>query len=176
LETWIDSKTVYEGRIVNLKIGNVRLDDGSVAFREVVQHPGGVTLVPYHNGKVVFVHQYRIAIGRDMLELPAGKLEGGEDPVERARAELKEETGYTAGRIVPVGSIFSSVGYTSEEIHLFLALDLEKGGQALEEDERIEVVEMPLDEICAQIESGEYQDAKSIAGIWRLKAWIESGN
>ena len=173
METWIDSKTVFEGRIVNLRVGDVRLADGTVAYREVVEHPGGVTLVPYHGGNVVFVRQYRIAIGTEILELPAGKLEGGEDPVERARAELREETGYTAGRIVPVGSIYSSVGYTSEEIHLFLALDLTKGGQALEEDERIEVVEIPLEEICRQIESGEYQDAKSIAGIWRLKAWLE---
>lgn len=172
LETWIQSKLIYEGRVVSLRTGDVRMDDGTVAFREVVEHPGGVAVVPVIGNSVVLIRQFRIAIGRDVIELPAGKLEGVENPEERGRRELEEETGYRAGRMVNAGSVFASVGYTTEEIRLFFAFDLEKVGQNLEADECVEVVTIPLTEAECMIASNELKDAKTIVGILSLLRYL----
>lgn len=175
METWIQSKLIYEGRVVSLRTGDVRMDDGTVAFREVVEHPGGVAVVPVIGDSIVLIRQFRIAIGHDILELPAGKLEGVEDPEERGRQELEEETGYRAGRMVNAGSIFASVGYTTEEIRLFYAFDLEKVGQNLEADECLEVVTIPLSEAERMIASNEMKDAKTIVGILSLLRHLRNG-
>ncbi|HOZ46487.1 MAG TPA: NUDIX hydrolase [Candidatus Hydrogenedentes bacterium] len=173
MEMWIDKKNLYEGEVVALDVGHVRLDDGVVALREVIRHPGGVAIVPFHHGHVVLIRQYRIAIGAEILEIPAGKLEGAEDPVRRAMCELEEEGGYRAGRLVPVGSVYASVGYTSEEIRLFLAFDLEPIDQRPEEDERITIVEIPISEIRAQLADNEIKDAKTVVGLGRLLKYLE---
>jgi len=169
METWIDSRRVYEGRIVSVRTGNVRMDDDTVAFREVVEHPGGVGVAPYHDGKVILVRQYRVAVGRDVLEIPAGKLEDGDQDTEtRGRCELEEETGYRAGRMVYAGSVYASVGYTSERIHLYLAFDLERVGQRLESDECIEIVEVTLSEAERLISTNDLKDAKTIIALQAL--------
>lgn len=174
METWVRTETVYEGRVIGVQVGDVRLDDGTVAFREVVRHPGGVAVVPVLDDAVVLVRQFRIAIGQDILELPAGKLEGAEDPEHRARCELEEEAGYRAGRLVPVGSTFASVGYTSEEIYLYLAFDLEKTGQQLEADERIEIVQLPLAEVRTRLAANAIKDAKTVVGLHALLAYLDT--
>ena len=175
MEQWVDKKTLYSGKVVKLHVGNVRMDDGTLALREVVEHPGGCGIVPVLDGSVILIRQYRVAIGRDVLEIPAGKLEGDEDPIERARCELEEETGYRAERVVPVGSIFASVGYTTEKTHMFLAFDLHKTSQNLEADECIEVVPVALDEIEDKIASNELKDAKTIIGLQALLAHLRKG-
>ena len=172
METWIDSKTLYEGRVISLRVGHVRMDDGTVAFREVVEHPGGVAVLPVLGDSVILIRQYRVAIGRDILEIPAGKLEGAEDPEHRGRRELEEETGYRAGRMVSLGSVFASVGYTSEEIHLFAALDLEPVGQDLESDECIEVVPVPLADLERRMAANELKDAKTLVGLQALLRYL----
>jgi ADP-ribose pyrophosphatase len=173
MEEWVDSKRVYAGKVVGLRVGEVRLDDGALAFREVVEHPGGVGIVPVLDESVLLVRQFRIAIGRDVLEIPAGKREGGEEAVEyRARCELEEETGYRAGRLVAAGSIFASVGYCSEEIFIFLAFDLEHVGQNLEFDEQIELVRVPLAEVPALLASGEIKDSKTVVGLHSLLHYL----
>ena len=172
METWIRREIQYKGRIVDIEAGDVRLDDGVEAFREVVRHPGGVAVVPVLNERVILVRQYRIAIGRDILELPAGKLEGEEGTEHRGRSELEEETGYRAGRMIPAGSVFASVGYSSEEIHLYLAFDLEKTVQRLESDERIELVEIPIADIPGQLERNAIQDAKTVVGLNALLDYL----
>ncbi len=168
METWIDDERLYKGKIVNLRVGRVRMDDGTIATREVVEHPGGVAVVPVLGDSVVLIRQYRIAIGADILELPAGKLEGAEDPEHRGRCELEEETGYRAGRMIFLGSIYPSVGYTSEEIYFYAALDLEEIGQRLEVDERIDVVPIPITELKRKIAAHELKDGKTLIGLEAL--------
>jgi len=168
METWLSSKQLYSGKIVGLRVGEVRLADGTVAPREVVEHPGGVGIVPVVDGSVVLIRQYRIAIGSYILEIPAGKLEKGPPPQEQARRELEEETGYRASRLVSLGSIFASVGYTSEEIHMFLAFDLEQVGAKPDHDERIETVLIPISELEQRLARNEFQDAKTIVGLTML--------
>jgi 8-oxo-dGTP pyrophosphatase MutT (NUDIX family) len=175
-EEWIRSETLYKGRIITLRVGDVRLDDGVIAMREMVEHPGGVAVVPVLDDSVVLIRQYRIAIGQDILELPAGKMEGDEAPEHRGRRELEEETGYRAGRMVPVGSIFATVGYSSELIHLFLAFDLENVGQNLEFDERIDTVRIPLADIEDRIARNELKDAKTIVGLQALLSHLRQQN
>lgn len=168
MEQWIDSRRIYTGKIVNLRVGDVRLDSGASAFREVVEHPGGVGIVPVLGDSVVLVRQYRIAIEQEVLEIPAGKREGSEPVDHRARCELEEETGYRAGTLIPAGSIHASVGYSSEEIFLFLAFDLEPVGQNLEFDEQIELVTVPLCEILPRLEAGAFKDSKTVVGLYAL--------
>lgn len=168
MERWVDGKRVYEGRVVSLRVGNVELDDGTIALREVVEHPGGVAIVPVKDDAVILVRQFRIAINDDVLELPAGKLEAGENPEVRGRIELEEETGFRAGRMLSAGSIYATVGYSSEIIHLFLAFDLEHVGQNMEFDERIDVVELPIADIETRIADGTIRDAKTIIGLQAL--------
>jgi ADP-ribose pyrophosphatase len=173
-EVWIQSRTLYDGAIVRLQVGEVRLDDGTVASREVVHHPGGVAVVALIEDRVVLIRQFRIAIGREIVEIPAGKLEGTtEDTEDRGRAELEEETGYRAGRMVYAGSVYASVGYTSEEIHFYLAFDLEKTRQRLDTDERIGVFEMPLAEVRRRLSANEFKDAKTVVGLERLFDYLE---
>lgn len=174
METWIDSETLYEGKIVTLRRGRVRLDDGQEAIREVVEHNGGVVVAPRVGDSAVLVRQYRIAIGKEILELPAGKLEGDEDALERGRIELEEETGYRAGRMIPAGHFYPSCGILSEKLHVFLALDLEKTQQKLEWDEVIEVVEMPLSEVRQRLQANTFDDAKTIIGLHALLAHPQS--
>ena len=172
METWVDRKRVFEGRIISVSAGQARMNDGTVAVREVVEHPGGVAVVPLLDESVILIRQYRIAIGREILEIPAGKLEGNEDPEHRGRRELEEETGYRAGRMVSIGSVYASVGYTSEEIHLFLALDLEKVGQDLESDECIEVVPVPIAQIEQRLAANDLKDAKTVVGLYALLRYL----
>jgi len=165
MEIWSHSEVLYSGRIITLRAGEVTLDDGTIAMREIVEHHGGVGVVPYHDGKVILVRQFRIAVGAEVLELPAGCLEGDEDPAYRAERELEEETGHRAGRLIPVGTYYCSPGFTSEADHLFLALDLVKTEQALEFDERLEIVEVPLDEARRMMEAHAFHDMKTALGI-----------
>jgi 8-oxo-dGTP pyrophosphatase MutT (NUDIX family) len=171
-ETWLDSKRLYEGQVVSLRVGHVELEDGAVALREVVEHPGGVAIVPVLGDSVLLIRQYRIAIGRDIIEVPAGKLEGAEPVETRARCELEEETGYRADTWIPLPPIYASVGYTSEKIHMFLALDLEKTVQRLEADERIEIVPVSLTGLPQRLAQGEFEDAKTCVGLHALLAYL----
>jgi ADP-ribose pyrophosphatase len=174
METWIDDERAYRGKIVNLRVGRVRMDDGSIATREVVEHPGGVAIVPVLGDSILLIRQYRIAVGKDILEIPAGKLEGPEDTEQRGRAELEEECGYLAGRMVRLGTMYASVGYTSEEIHLYAALDLKEVGQKLEVDERIDVVPVSFEEIKRLIATNELKDSKTIVAVEALFRYLDS--
>ncbi len=172
METWIERETGFVGRIFRVECGTVRLDDGTEAKRDVVVHPGAVGIVPVINGRVLLVRQYRIAVERDMLEIPAGKLEPGDSPEERAQIELAEEVGFAAGRLVPAGWVFPSVGILSECIHLFLAFDLRPERRDADGDERIDVVPTPISDIGRQLREHEFEDAKTIIGLHALLAHL----
>ena len=174
METWIRRDARYDGKIVQLYTGEVQLDDGTTAFREVVEHNGGVGIVPFLGDAVVFVRQYRIAVEQYTLEIPAGTLERDESPELRGRAELEEETGYRAGRVESCGYFYPSAGCFSEKLYLYLAFDLEKGEQNLEPDERIELVELSLDEVRGRLSRHEFTDGKTIIGLHALLSRIET--
>ena len=175
MERWENSEILFDGRVVRLRVGEVRLDNGDRAVREVIEHPGGVGVVPYTGSSVILVRQYRIAVGEYVLEVPAGKLEAGDTgPEYRGRQELEEEAGYVAGRMHYVGFIYSAIGFCSEKVHLYLALDLRKTAQRLERDERIEIVEMPLDKVREGLRKHVFQDAKTAVGLQALLNYLDT--
>ncbi len=135
---------------------------------------GGVAIVPVIDDSVVLVRQFRIAIGRDILELPAGKLEKGEDPETCAHRELGEEIGYQAGKLLLAASYYASVGFTDEKMTIFLAFQLQKVAQHLDADEIIQIVHIPVAEIGERLARNEFEDAKTIIGLRELLAYLKS--
>lgn len=169
MEKTLESKRVYEGRIINLRLDSVSLENGNTAMREVVEHPGAVGIVALkENGDIVMVKQYRKAVEQVLLELPAGKLEQGEDPADCAARELTEETGYTAGDLRYLVSFYTSPGFSNEVMHMFLATDLKEGKNDPDDDEMVETVEISRDRAIDMILKGEIKDGKTIAGILLL--------
>ncbi|MDR0380989.1 MAG: NUDIX hydrolase [Oscillospiraceae bacterium] len=165
-ETPLGGETLYRGKIVNVRVDRVRLPDGKEATREVVEHPGGVAVVAVtRDRRVAAVRQYRYPMGETLLEIPAGKLEPGEDPADCGRRELLEETGYVPGRYEALGVLYPTPGYCREKLYLFLATDLTQAGARPDEDEWLEVVHVPLDEMAARVLDGRVRDAKTVAGV-----------
>jgi len=165
-EKTIDTKRVYDGRVVNLRVDTVELPGGRHTTREVVELRGAVAIVPLIDSyTVVMVRQFRQAAGEVLLEIPAGTLEVGEDPDDCAARELIEETGYRAGTLDKMFKSYLAPGYSSEMLHTYLATNLEKDIAAPEADEFLEIVSVKLDDAVAMIETGEIKDAKSICGL-----------
>lgn len=158
---------------MSLVVGEVRLDDGHTAVREVLRHPGGVGIVPVLGDSVILISQFRITIGRQILEIPAGKREPGEDPEVCARRELEEEIGYRAGRVVPASTYYSSVGFVDERMHLYMAFDLQETTRRPDRDERIHPVVLSLDEVRRRLEHRLFEDSKTIIGLRELLAYQE---
>ena len=159
----------YHGIIVDVHLDDVRLDDGSLAKREVVEHPGGVTILPVDEaGNCYMVRQFRYPAGHMMLEAPAGKLEYGEDHRECAVRELSEETGFTADELLYLGGFYTSPGFSSELLHIYLALGLHAGESHLDEGEFLNVEKMPLQQLVEMVMANQVEDAKTIIAV--LKA------
>lgn len=173
MEKWIKQEEIHKGKIFSLWGGQVELDNGEVAVREYIRHSGGVAIVPVTDGKVILIRQFRISIERELIELPAGRLELNEDPMDCAARELEEEIGYRAKSLIPIASYFASVGNSNERMHLFLALDLEKTERRLESDERIREVVIPLEHIREKLEDQEFEDSKTIIGLREALAYFE---
>lgn len=169
-EKWISSERLYEGAILNLRRDKVTAPKGT-AYREIVEHNGAVGIVPITNdGHIVMVKQFRYATGRDVLEIPAGKIDKGESEPERTAArELKEETGYTAEKLQYLGKINTSVAYAEEVIHLYAAVGLIAGETEFDEDEMLDIIEYDFDEIYQMAASGKLVDVKTIAAVFMAK-------
>lgn len=156
------SELVYDGKLLKFYRDDVLLENGGRSVREIVKHPGGVCIAAYEeDGSLWFVRQYRYAVGEDVLELPAGKLEGPEDPDFAAERELREETGCTAERIEKLAEAYPSPGYTSEVLHLYLATGLHHGAQDLDADEDLKAFRIPLEEAYRMVNAGEIRDSKT---------------
>lgn len=174
-EETIESKEVFTGRLVKLRVDRVRLPNGHESTREIVVHRGAVAAVPLiDSDTVVMVRQFRQAAGETLLEIPAGTLDPGEDPEACVVRELEEEIGYHANRVTTMFSSYLAPGYSSEMLHTFLAEDLTKAQAHADADQFIEVVEVPLHEAVGKILSGEIKDAKSICGILMAQRFLAS--
>lgn len=173
-ERMLSREELFRGRIVTLHVDTVALPNGETATREVVDHPGGVAVLPLDGeNQVLTVTQYRYPFGRAMLEIPAGKLEYGEDPERAAIRELREETGAVAGDFRPLGELYPSPGYCGEIIRMYLARELRFGEMELDEDEFLNVERIPFDRLVEQVLSGEVKDAKTIAAVLKAKLLME---
>ncbi len=161
----------YEGVIVQVDLDQALLPNGHVAKREVVDHPGGVAILPWNgDGTVTVVRQYRYPFARVLTEIPAGKLEPGEQPRPAALRELREETGAQAGELIDLGAIYPSPGFCREQVYLYLARDLSYGECRPDQDEFLQVLRVPFDELLDQVMAGEIRDGKTVAAV--LKARI----
>ena len=173
MEKWIKQEEIHKGKIFSLWGGQVALDNGDVTVREYIRHAGGVGIVPVVDGNIVLIRQFRISIERELIELPAGRLEPNENPMECAARELEEEIGYRAKKLIQIASYFASVGNSNERMYLFLALDLEKAELHLEADERIREVVMSLETVKEKLTKQEFEDSKTIIGLREALAYLE---
>lgn len=165
-EKTISSEIIYEGSILNLRKDKVHVKDNRVSYREIIEHNGGVAIAAITSeGKMVLVRQYRKAAEKAILEVPAGKIEDNEDHKLTAERELKEETGYTAGKVEFITSFYSSVGYSTEVIYLYFATELTPGEADFDDNEAIDILEYDLQVLKKMVLSGEIEDAKTIAAI-----------
>lgn len=170
----IESRTVFEGRLLRVAVERVRLPDGTTVEREVVRHPGAAAVLPLFtrasgedapDPSVLLIRQHRHAAGRALWEIPAGTLEAGEDARACAVRELEEEAGLRAGELTSLGAVHTSPGFTDERVHLFLAVDPERGRARPEPEEAIRPEVMPLSAALALVDGGEVEDAKTVAAL-----------
>jgi len=174
----LDSRRIYTGRVVRLDVDTVRFPDGSTGQLELIRHPGAAAIVPCASDPpgadptILLIRQYRYATGGQLWEIPAGTLDPGEDPEACARRELLEETGVTAARLELLTSIWTTPGFTTEVIHLYLATGLTTGEPSRERDEFIDVEPRPLSRVLALIRDGEIRDAKTVVAILYMAAFV----
>lgn len=173
------SERRYSGTVFNLVVDEVEEPSGNRGVREVAEHPGGAVVVPLlDDGSVLLVNQFRYPVKKNLFELPAGKLGAGEDPKVCAARELEEETGYTAGTLTKLTAIYTTPGFCSEQLHLYVGTNLKKlpAGQRLEEGEMdLTVKAFPIDEVIQMIENLVIVDGKTICGIFLVERQLRSG-
>jgi 8-oxo-dGTP pyrophosphatase MutT (NUDIX family) len=176
--TLLSRKVLYTGKVFDLIVDNIQYPSGNHGIREIARHPGGAVTVPLlEDGNVVFVRQYRYPLQRKLTELPAGKISPGENPDAAALRELTEETGYVAGSLEHLVTIYSSPGFCDEQLFVYLARDLSSrpGGPAREEGEAAMTLEtMPLSVAIGKVFRGEFQDAKTIVGLLLADARVKN--
>lgn len=166
----------YRGKIVNMRVDEALLPDGTVAKREVVEHNGGLCVVALtDNDEIYLVKQFRFPYQEVIWEIPAGKRDGNEDPMLGAIRELKEETGTTADTVIPIGELYPSPGYCGEIIWMYAAKGLHSGDKKLDEDEFLEAEKFPIDKVIDMIMSGEIKDAKTQAAVLKVAEMKRKG-
>ncbi len=167
----------YRGKIINMRLDQALLPNGATAIREVVEHPGGVCVIPIdRDGTVSLVRQFRYPYMEEILEIPAGKREkNGEEPLECGKRELKEEVGAEASQFYELGRLYPTPGYCDEVIYMYAATHLSYGEQCPDEDEFLDVVRLPLETVVDMVISGEITDAKTQAAVLKAKMLIDRG-
>lgn len=174
-EIIIDSETVFTGKIITVRKDQVRLPDNRQGIREVVNCADAVAIVALTDAdEALMVKQYRHPAGQELWEIPAGKIEAGEDPLGCAQRELEEETGYRAGDWRQICSFYTSPGFCTEQLHLLLASDLTKHNQKLDQDEFIEVEKIPISVAIQMVAGGEILDAKTIIGLLTAEKYVKN--
>lgn len=169
IEEIIEKRMIYKGDFLNIERVKVKLPDNNEAFRDIVRHPGAVALLAFIDDEtILLVKQFRIAVGKSLYEIPAGKLEKSEQPIDAALRELEEETGYKAGKIESLGCIYTGAGFTDQKIYLYKATELNKGVKGGDDDEFIEVCPFKIKDIKNMIKEGIIVDAKTISALMYL--------
>lgn len=166
-EKTLTSQIVYDGKIITVRRDEIELANGRKSFREVVEHSGGVVIVALKGDSILFVKQFRYPIKEVITELPAGKLEKGEDPDAACERELEEETGYRAKHWTSLGYIYTSIGFCDEKLYLYLAQELEFVGEHPDDGEILENYEYKIKDVEEMIQNGKINDAKTICAIHR---------
>jgi len=176
-EKYVNRKEIYDGNILHVVIDDVTLPNGAPATREVVLHNGAVCIVPITvNNEIVMERQYRYPFDEVIYEIPAGKIEKGEtDPLAAARRELAEETGYIADSLRFIGTYYPSPAILSEKINMYVATELKKGDQHLDEDEFLDVTPIPFDDVVDMILENKIPDGKTQAAVLKVKSLREKG-
>lgn len=168
-EKTLSSQQIYDGRILKLRLDTVKLPSGRVTKREIVEHDDSIAIVAIDgDDNVLLVKQFRKAVEKEVLEIPAGGIEPGEEPVAAVKRELREETGFLPKRVERIGGFYASPGYSSEFLHLFVASDLTPEKLQAEDTESIKVERVPISQILELIRTGTINDAKSVAGLLML--------
>lgn len=164
----------YNGKIINMRVDEAELENGKTAIREVVEHSGGVCVAALDEDNcLLMVKQFRYPYGEVLLEIPAGKREKGEDPIECGKRELEEETGYTAEKFIDLGKLYPTPAYVDEVIYMYYAENLSQTHQHLDEDEFLSVERVPFDDAVKMVMNGEIRDAKTQVAILKLKELIK---
>ena len=173
-EKTLSSKLIFDGKVIHLHLDDIILPNGNMGIREYCTHNGAVCVIPItSDGDVICVRQYRYAIGKHLLEIPAGKLDSiDENPDDAVRRELKEETGAISNKITFLGVYYGSPAILSEKIYMYLAEELSFGDCDPDDDEFLEVIKIPLDELIEMVLSGEIEDGKTQSAVLRAKAII----
>ncbi len=174
-ETMTKSEDIFDGFILHVKKDEVRLPNGNTAFREIIRHIGAVCVVPVtDDNKVIMERQFRYPIDQVITEIPAGKLDSkDEDRLDAIKRELREETGYEATEWIDMGLYYPAPAYSDEKITMYLARGLHKGERDLDDDEFLNISEIPIDELVADILSGKITDGKTQVAILKAKAFLE---
>lgn len=173
-EKTISSKLIFDGKVIHLHVDDILLPNGNTSIREYCTHNGAVCVIPITSeGEVICVRQYRYAIGKSILEIPAGKLDSvDENPDDAVRRELREETGAISGKLTYLGLYYGSPALLSEKIYMYLAEDLSFGDCDPDDDEFLEIIKIPLDELVDMVLKGEIEDGKTQSAVLRAKAII----
>lgn len=172
----VSGSLVYDGKLLKVHRDTVRLPDGTTTEREWVEHPGAVAVIALTDtGELVLERQFRYALGRDMVEIPAGKIDPGEDPLATARRELREETGYAAAEWTHLATIHLAIGYSNEHIEIYLARRLSHEGAALDDEEFLEVFTLPLATALEWVREGKITDSKTVSTLFWAEKTLGGG-
>jgi ADP-ribose pyrophosphatase len=175
-ETELASETVFKGRLMHVKCDRVRLPNGKESTREYIVHPGAVVVIPvFDNGDLLLERQHRYPLHRDFIELPAGKIDPGEDDLTCAKRELEEETGYTAAEWREVTTIYPCIGYSDERLAFYLARGLTEGNHGRDHDEFLEILRVPFGEAMDWIRNGKICETKTVIGLFWLEKMLAQG-
>ena len=173
-EKKVKENLVYDGKILKLYVDDAELSNGKITKREYCNHPGGVAIIPIDDdGNVTLVRQFRYPYGCELLEIPAGKLEPGENPLECGIRELEEETGMKAEEFISLGVAYPSPGYVNEKLYLYMAKELSQGVANPDEDEFLNVIKMPFSQLFQMVMTDEIHDAKTVIAALKAKFLIE---
>jgi ADP-ribose pyrophosphatase len=175
-EVTVSSEAIFQGKIIQLQVDTVTLPDGQLATREIVRHPGAVAVIAIIDDELIVVEQYRKPLGRSQVEIPAGKLDPGEDPYAAAIRELAEETGYRAGSLLKIDAFYTSPGFADELIHLYVAQDIVRGEQHTDEDEFLDCTKITFETAQTYINDGKISDAKTILAVYVWRVYQLTGN